>query len=82
MAADLQFLVAHRIACDCCTDEPVPGPGKEEHSNILLVHYLVVVVRAGFGRWVSINDFLQVSRRWVRLGHVLTGGCHPDYFQE
>ncbi len=63
--------MAHRIACDRCTDEPALGPGKEEHSNILLFHYLAVVVRAGFGRWVSINNFFTGKSQMVRRGHVL-----------
>lgn len=68
IAVDLQFLMAHRIACDRCTDEPVPGPGKEGAREYITVP-LPCGLRAG-SRFPALADSLRWSffPRHLRYG--------------
>ena len=59
-----------------------PDLARKEHSNILLFRYLVVVVRAGFGGWLSINNFFTGKSQMGSAGARSHSGCRPDYFQE
>ena len=73
IAADLQFLMAHRIARDRCTDEPVPGPGKEG-----ALEYITVQLPCGLG--VGQVSRTAVVQQWLRVWMECKGGCCVGVF--